>query len=109
MTTEQSQKAEAELLGDSLAQDRIESEIVWLLMAQGGNVEHRSDVAPQAILGVHLKTNTPNGMPPTTSPLVWDIVRPGRRRMNCRVAPVGSAPAKLSPGNVREGGEGWQA
>jgi hypothetical protein len=80
MSTEQRQTAEAELLGDSLAQDRIESEIVWLLMAQGGNVEHRSDVAPQAILGVHLKTNTPNGMPPTTSPLVWDVVRPGGGR-----------------------------
>ena len=80
MTTEQRQKAEAELLGDSLAQDRIESEIVWLALSQSLNVEHRSDVAPQAVLGVHLKTNTPNGSPPTTSPLVWDVVRPGGGR-----------------------------
>lgn len=80
MTTEQRQTAEAELLGDSLAQDRVESEIVWLLMAQGGNVEHRSDVAAQAVLGCRLVTNKPNGMPPTTSPLVWDIVGPGGGR-----------------------------
>lgn len=80
LSHEARQTAEAQLLGDILAQERIESEIVWLLMAQGGNVEHRADCAPQAILGVQLKTNKLNGAPPTSSPLVWDVVQPGGGR-----------------------------
>jgi hypothetical protein len=78
LSGEQREKAEAELLADSLAQDRIESEIVWLALSQSLNVEHRAECAAEAILGVRLKTNTPNGSPPTTSPLVWDLVRGGR-------------------------------
>jgi hypothetical protein len=79
LSHEARQKAEAELLADIVAQERIESEAVRQAQAQGLAIEHRSDVPPEAVLGVTLVTK-PNGHLPETSPgHAYDIVRPSGR------------------------------
>ena len=67
LSHEARQKAEAEILGDVLEQDRIETEMVFAAQSQGLPVEHRGDCAPQAILGVKLIT-APRAAPPASLP-----------------------------------------
>jgi hypothetical protein len=67
------EKREAEVLGDLLAVERDEASLVWrAMMDERLPVEHRSDCAPAAILGVVLANAPRNGSSPGTSPgLSW--------------------------------------
>ena len=65
----------AEVMGDLLACERDEAALTWRAVAEELPVWFRADISPLAVLGVRLVTNTPNGSPPTTSPLVWDLIR----------------------------------
>jgi hypothetical protein len=72
LSHEARQKAEAEILGDVLEQDRIETEMVFAAQSQGLPVEHRPDISPLALLGVRLVT-TPraDALPETTLGYSW--------------------------------------
>ncbi|WP_128935782.1 hypothetical protein [Bradyrhizobium zhanjiangense] len=59
-------------MGDLLAVDPDESELIWQAQSQGLPVEHRAEVSPQALLGVRLVTTPRNSEAPGTSPgLSW--------------------------------------
>jgi hypothetical protein len=69
----------AEIMGDLLAVERDESVLVWRAMDENLPASHRPDCSPQAVLQVQLRT-VPRAIDgPTTSPLAYDVVRPGGR------------------------------
>jgi hypothetical protein len=79
LSHEARQKAEAEVQGDLLDVERQEAALVWQAQQSLLPCEHRSDCAPQAILGVKLVT-TPRAAPPPSSPerASYDLIG-GRR------------------------------
>lgn len=52
LSHEARQQREAEVMGDLLAVERDEAELIWQAQAKGLPVEHRSDINPVALLGV---------------------------------------------------------
>jgi len=61
LSHEDRQRREAEVLGDILAQDRIEAAMVWSGQSQGLPVEHRQDCSAMAILQCQLVNQTNGG------------------------------------------------
>ncbi len=59
LSPEVRKQREAEVMGDLLAVERDESTLVWRAQSENLPCEHRSDCAPQAILGVRLVAVSP--------------------------------------------------
>ncbi len=79
LTPEAREQQEAVLMGDLLDIERQEASLVWRGQSEGLPCEHRADCSPQAVLQVRLVT-VPRAIDgPSTSPLTFDIVRPGGR------------------------------
>ena len=82
LTDEARQKAETEVMGDLLEQERLEAALIWTAQAQGLPIEFRGDCNPIAILQLRLVTTAkPNGQEPSSWMHAYDVVRPsaGRR------------------------------
>ena len=80
LTADEREVRLAEVMRDTLSVEREECELVFAAQAQSLPVEHRGDIAPQALLGVELRT-VPRAIDgPSTSPLAFDLVRTGGRR-----------------------------
>jgi len=81
MSTEQRQKAEAEVMSDLLDTERQIASLVWRGQSEGLPCDH-GDCSPQAVLGVALIVSPRAIDGPTTSPFAFDLIQPGggRRR-----------------------------
>ena len=78
LTHEARQKAEAEVMGDLLGVEREEASLTWRAIDEKLHIEARADISALALLGVAL-VSTPRAIDgPSTTPLAFDIVQPGR-------------------------------
>jgi len=68
LSHEDRQRRESEALSDLLATEFEESSLVWKMQSEGLPIEHRSDCAPQAVLGLKLITAPRATEFPGTSP-----------------------------------------
>lgn len=73
LSHEARQQREAEVMGDLLAVERSEAELVWRAWRENLPAEHRADCAPLAILGCALVTAAPvSASPGTSKGLSWE-------------------------------------
>ncbi len=76
LSVEARQQQEAAVLGDLTYIERQEAELAW---QSAGQVEHRSDISPAALLSVRLLVRPAVAPPPTIAGMTVDVLMPGGR------------------------------
>jgi len=76
----QREEMSAQISGDMLATERLETDCIWHADAKGDVLDFRADTSPLAVLGLSLRTATPSDPSPGSSRShAYDLVGLQRR------------------------------